>query len=36
MEISPTGLRQIKRFEGCRLEAYPDPGSGWRVAFSKP
>ena len=27
MEISAAGLDLLKRFEGCRLEAYPDPGS---------
>ena len=28
MEISQAGIDLIKEFEGCKLEAYPDPGSG--------
>lgn len=27
MTLSPAGLRLIQSFEGCRLEAYPDPGN---------
>ncbi|MDM7960184.1 MAG: glycoside hydrolase family protein [Synechococcus sp. WH 8007] len=36
MEISAAGLDLLKRFEGCRLEAYPDPGSGdapWTIGY---
>ena len=36
MKISEKGLALIKSFEGCRLEAYPDPGTGgdpWTVGF---
>jgi len=36
MEISPAGLELVKEFEGCRLEAYPDPGSGaepWTIGY---
>ena len=28
MNISPIGLDLIKRFEGLKLAAYPDPGTG--------
>ncbi|HFZ1395970.1 TPA: lysozyme, partial [Klebsiella pneumoniae] len=28
MQISNNGIALIKRFEGCRLTAYPDPGTG--------
>lgn len=28
MKISDAGLDLIRGFEGCRLEAYPDPGTG--------
>jgi len=28
MNISPAGLDLIKRFEGLKLAAYPDPGTG--------
>lgn len=28
MKISATGIALIKRFEGCELTAYPDPGTG--------
>lgn len=28
MKISDAGLELIKSFEGCKLEAYPDPGTG--------
>lgn len=34
--VSPTGIAHIKRFEGCRLSAYPDPGSGgdpWTIGW---
>ncbi len=36
MEISDAGLELVKSFEGCRLEAYPDPGSGaepWTIGY---
>lgn len=28
MNINEKGLEILKHFEGCRLEAYPDPGTG--------
>lgn len=28
MEINQAGIDLIKRFESCRLKAYPDPGTG--------
>lgn len=34
--ISEAGVALIKRFEGCRLIAYPDPGSGgepWTIGW---
>lgn len=34
--VSERGLELIKRFEGCRLTAYPDPGSGgppWTIGW---
>lgn len=34
--ISDAGLALIKRFEGCRLSAYPDPGTGgepWTIGW---
>lgn len=34
--IGPDGIVLIKRFEGCRLAAYPDPGSGgdpWTIGW---
>ena len=36
MQISNNGIALIKRFEGCRLTAYPDPGTGgdpWTIGF---
>ena len=36
MELSAAGLDLIKHFEGLRLEAYPDPGTGgdpWTIGF---
>lgn len=36
MKISDRGLELIKRHEGLRLEAYPDPGSGgepWTIGY---
>ena len=34
--VSPAGLALIKQFEGCRLAAYPDPGTGddpWTIGW---
>lgn len=34
--INARGLALIKEFEGCRLSAYPDPGTGgepWTIGF---
>lgn len=36
MNVSTVGLNLIKEFEGCKLEAYPDPGSGgdpWTIGI---
>lgn len=36
MNISERGLALIKNFEGCRLEAYPDPATGgapWTIGY---
>lgn len=36
MITSEKGIRLIKQFEGCRLTAYPDPGTGgapWTIGF---
>src|SRR5512139_3083606 len=36
MQISRAGIDLIKKFEGLRLEAYPDPGSGgdpWTIGY---
>lgn len=36
MKVSPNGLNLIKQFEGCRLKAYPDPGTGgdpWTIGW---
>lgn len=36
MQISNNGIALIKRFEGCRLTAYPDPGTGgdpWAIGY---
>ena len=36
MEYSKDGLHLTERFEGCRLMAYPDPGSGgdpWTIGY---
>ena len=36
MEYSKEGLKLTERFEGCRLEAYPDPGTGgdpWTIGY---
>jgi lysozyme len=31
MKTSPAGIALICHFEGCKLEAYPDPGLGWKL-----
>ncbi|PXW42154.1 lysozyme [Klebsiella oxytoca] len=36
MQTSPEGIALIKGFEGCRLTAYPDPGTGgapWTIGY---
>ncbi|PWC10676.1 lysozyme [Brenneria roseae subsp. americana] len=36
MKISANGISLIKRFEGCKLTAYPDPGTGgkpWTIGY---
>lgn len=36
MKISPEGIALIKQFEGCRLNAYPDPATGgdpWTIGI---
>lgn len=36
LQYSKSGLALTERFEGCRLEAYPDPGTGdepWTIGF---
>ncbi|KMK17784.1 muraminidase [Pluralibacter gergoviae] len=36
MNISQSGIELIKRFEGCSLTAYPDPGTGgapWTIGY---
>jgi lysozyme len=36
MEYSKNGLHLTEHFEGCRLTAYPDPGSGgdpWTIGY---
>lgn len=36
MKISDKGIALIKSFEGCRLTAYPDPGTGndpWTIGY---
>src|SRR5574343_1083814 len=36
MRVSQSGIDLIKRFEGLRLEAYPDPASGgepWTIGY---
>ena len=33
MKISPEGIALIKRFEGCRLEAYLCPANVWTIGF---
>lgn len=34
--VNDAGVRLVQEFEGCKLEAYPDPGTGgepWTVGF---
>jgi lysozyme len=31
MRTSPVGIALIQHFESCKLEAYPDPGEGWKL-----
>jgi lysozyme len=36
MQTSHNGVSLIKQFEGCRLTAYPDPGTGgapWTIGY---
>lgn len=36
MNVSPDGVELMHRFEGCRLEAYPDPKTGgdpWTIGW---
>lgn len=36
MQVSNNGIALIKRFEGCVLTAYPDPGTGgapWTIGY---
>ena len=36
MQTSPDGIALLKKFEGCRLTAYPDPGTGgapWTIGY---
>lgn len=36
MKLSDKGLDLIKKFEGCELTAYPDPGTGgdpWTIGY---
>lgn len=36
MEYSQDGLKLTEQFEGCRLNAYPDPGTGgdpWTIGY---
>ena len=36
MNVSQEGIDLIKSFEGCRLKAYPDPGTGgapWTIGW---
>lgn len=35
-QVGPDGIALIKQFEGCRLKAYPDPGTGgdpWTIGY---
>jgi len=31
MNYSKNGLHLTEQFEGCKLTAYPDPGTGWAL-----
>ena len=36
MNTGPDGIALVKSFEGCRLKAYPDPGTGgepWTIGW---
>lgn len=36
MKTSVNGINLIKKFEGCKLNAYPDPGTGgdpWTIGY---
>jgi lysozyme len=33
MKLSAQGLADLKRFEGCRLEAYADEGGVWTIGW---
>lgn len=36
MKLIPAGIALIKRYEGCRLTAYPDPATGgdpWTIGY---
>lgn len=36
MKINDAGLKLLKSFEGCKLSAYPDPGTGgdpWTIGY---
>jgi GH24 family phage-related lysozyme (muramidase) len=36
LTIGPDGLKLIKQFEGCKLQAYPDPATGgepWTIGW---
>ena len=36
MALTPAGYRLIQSWEGCRLQAYPDPASGgapWTIGY---
>jgi lysozyme len=36
MDLNQKGIDLVKKFEGCQLKAYPDPGSGnepWTIGY---
>ncbi len=33
LQYSKTGLALTERFEGCRLQAYPDQGGVWTIGY---
>lgn len=36
MKLGPKGTKLMHEFEGCKLEAYPDPGTGgdpWTIGY---